>query len=323
MSLFDKTEKAGKYVAELQIGGKTDWYYRVLEVNKKKKKNGGEYLTLLLMDKTGKIPAKVWENSEDVLKIIQPGRIHRVSGDVTEFNQKKEIHVQRLRPISSTDRDVNESDYVETATFDTAGYFSQMITSLLGEISNPHLRRLVEEFALEYGDAFREHYGAQKIHHAHPGGLLEHTATLIKLALLVSPVYELDKELVAVGALLHDIGKLAEFKTQPAPETTLEGGLLGHIILGHVFFLKLKDKIEGFPEELSVKIQHLIVSHHGEKGFGSPEVPKTAEAYVLHLMDMLDSRMNIFSELVRTADSGRLFSEFSTSLGSRILVDKK
>ena len=73
MSLFDKTEKAGKYVAELQIGGKTDWYYRVLEVNKKKKKNGGEYLTLLLMDKTGKIPAKVWENSEDVLKIIPAG----------------------------------------------------------------------------------------------------------------------------------------------------------------------------------------------------------------------------------------------------------
>ena len=117
--------------------------------------------------------------------------------------------------------------------------------------------------------------------------------------------------------------RLPNSRLNRRPKRPWKGGLLGHIVLGHAFFLKLKDKIEGFPEELSVKIQHLIVSHHGEKEFGSPEVPKTAEAYVLHLMDMLDSRMNIFSELVRTADSGRLFSEFSTSLGSRILVDKK
>jgi 3'-5' exoribonuclease len=323
MTLFAKTDEPAKHVADFKIGEKVDWYYRLLDVSKKRKKDGGEYLTLVFMDKTGKIPAKIWENTDEVLKVLQAGRIYRVNGEVTEFGQKKEIRVLRLRPMTDADREVDETDYIETASFDTTAVFGQMIASLESEISNPFLGKLVEEFVREYGDVFRNHYGAQKIHHAYLGGLLEHTAALIKTVFLIAPIYGFDKELLAIGALLHDIGKVAEFKIHPAPETTLEGGLLGHIVLGNTFFLELKNRIKDFPEELTVKIQHLIISHHGEKEFGSPEVPKTPEAYALHILDMLDSRMNIFRELARTGETGKLFSDFSNSLGTRILIDKK
>ena len=323
MTLFDKMDEPVKHIADFKIGGKVDWYYRLIDVSKKRKKDGGEYLTLVFMDKTGKIQAKIWENADDVLKVIQAGHIYRVNGEITEFSQKKEIRVLRIRPVSDADREMDEKDYVEAAPFDTAVVFGQMIASLQSEISNPFLLKLIEEFVREYGDVFRNHYGAQKIHHAYPGGLLEHTAALIKIVFLIAPIYGFDKELLAIGALLHDIGKVAEFKIHPAPDTTLEGGLLGHIVLGNTNFLELKNRIKDFPEELTVKIQHLIISHHGEKEFGSPEVPKTPEAYALHILDMLDSRTNIFREVARTGEAGKLFSDFSNSLGTRILVDRK
>ena len=107
----------------------------------------------------------------------------------------------------------------------------------------------------------------------------------------------MNKEILVTGALFHDIGKLFEFSVVPSLSITIEGGLAGHIVLGNNILLELASEIEGFPRGILLQIQHLILSHHGEKEYGSPEIPKTREAFAMHIIDLMDSKMAIFSEL--------------------------
>jgi 3'-5' exoribonuclease len=274
------------------------------------------------MDKTGRIPAKIWENAESYLKLLQEGEVYRTIGYVNEFMNKKEIKIDIMNPVPPGDKDYDEADFVEEAPFDTDDYFNKMIELLKASITNNYLLQVIDLYILDYKEKFKIHYGAQKIHHAYPGGLLKHTYSMMELALQVARHYSLDKEVLLLGVLFHDIGKIFEFETSPTVDLTMAGGLVGHIIIGNRIFLELSNKIEGFPQDLSLKIQHLIISHHGEKEFGSPEVPRTPEAFALHVIDLLDSKINIIAEAVRSAEGKSLFSEYLHPLGRRIYIDK-
>lgn len=323
MNLFEKPPAKTRFIESLQNGENVNWYYRVQEIVKKKTKNGDYFLDLTVMDKSGRMPAKIWNNVDEFYKLIQAGEIYKISGEIKDYKGKNQITINHLRAITTNDTDMNRDDYNEAPPFDSAALLAKMFSLLAANLTNPHLLQLVELFKEEYGPALQQAYGAQKIHHAFAGGLLQHTYSILEMALALAPHYSLDKELVLVGALFHDIGKTAEFKTQPALATTLEGGLLGHVVISLTIFLNLKNKIAAFPAVLSAHIQHLIVSHHGEKEFGAPEVPKTCEAYLLHILDLLDSRMNIFSEQLKSGDGQKLFSEFNQALGTRILLAKE
>ena len=322
MNLFDKSQGGPRLIDSLQIGENVSWFYRVQEVAKKKTKNGDDFLDLVLMDKSGRLPAKIWSKVEEYHQLLRPGEVYKFSGEVRGYRGKMQLTVNHLRAVAAGDPGFAAADFSETPQFDCAALLDETASLLRDNISDPFLRRLSDRFQEEYGPVFAQAYGAQKIHHAYAGGLLQHTHALLKMVLAIAPLYGLDKELLLIGALFHDIGKTAEFKTQPALETTLAGGLLGHLVISLTIFLDMKRSIPDFPEPLSVRIQHLIVSHHGEKEFGSPEVPKTPEAYLLHLLDLLDSRMNIFSEQLKAGEANKLFSDFNQALGTRILLDK-
>ncbi len=321
MNLFDSQTK--KFIKELQVGQQVDAYYKLQALEKRLKKDGTSFLAIELMDKTGKIPAKIWDNAEASLKILKPGNVYRLKGYVNEYMNKKEIKVDSIRPVSTSDKDFDAGDFVEKSNFDTGALFSQLIETVKSNLTRPYYLQLVDGFAAAYGDKFKNHYGAQKIHHAYLGGLLEHTYSMVKLAVFIAGHYSLDKELLVIGTLFHDVGKIFEFTITPVPQATMQGGLVGHIVLGNAIFLELKNKIQGFPEELSCKIQHLIISHHGEKEFGSPEVPMIPEAYALHVIDLLDSRVKIMEEAIKNSETGGLFSDYINALGRRLYVEKK
>jgi 3'-5' exoribonuclease len=323
MNLFEKPPAKTLFIDSLQSGDTVNCYYRVQEIVKKKTKNGDDFLDLTVMDKTGRMPAKIWNNVGEYYKLIKAGEIYKISGEIKDYKGKKQITISHLRAIAANDMDFNQADYNEAPPFDSAALLEQMFSLLAANLTDPHLLQLVGFFKEEYGPSLLQAYGAQKIHHAFAGGLLQHTFSLLEMALALAPHYGLDKELLLIGALFHDIGKTAEFKTRPALETTLEGGLLGHVIISLTIFINFKNRIVDFPPDLSTRIQHMIVSHHGEKEYGAPEVPKTREAYLLHLLDLLDSRMNIFSEQMKSGDSQKLFSEFNQALGTRILLAKE
>lgn len=316
MSLFDNIND--RYVKDLKVGVKVDWYYKLAAVSKRTKRDGGLYLALELMDKTGKIPAKVWSNVDACLKLLKEGEVYRIAGSVNEYMSKREIKVDGVKAINPADKDFNEADFMEQAGFDTEALFNGMIDALRANIENPHLLLLIDLFVKRYKEKFKTHYGAQKIHHAYLGGLLKHTKSMLDLALFVGRHYSLDTDLLLTGVLFHDVGKMFEFKISPAVSLTAEGGLLGHLVIGSRIFSELSGQIDGFPEDLSLKISHLIVSHHGEKEFGSPEVPKIPEAFALHAIDLLDSKLNIMSEAIEGLESKDLFTEYLYPLGRRL-----
>jgi 3'-5' exoribonuclease len=322
MNLFDKSPGAPRLIASLQIGENVNWFYRVQEVSKKKTKNGDDFLDLVLMDKSGRLPAKIWNKVEEYHQLLRPGEVYKFSGEVRDYRGKLQVTVNHLRAVAAGDPGFDVKDFDETPQFDSTALLAETFSLLREHLSDPFLLQLSDRFQEEYGTVFGQAYGAQKIHHAYAGGLLQHTHALLKMILAIAPQYGLNKELLLIGALFHDIGKTAEFRTQPALETTLTGGLLGHLVISLTIFLEIKRSIPDFPEPLSVRIQHLIVSHHGEKEFGSPEVPKTPEAYLLHLLDLLDSRLNIFSEQLKAGEAMKLFSDYNQALGTRILLDK-
>ncbi|MGE5343892.1 MAG: 3'-5' exoribonuclease YhaM family protein [Candidatus Omnitrophota bacterium] len=329
MSLFENMKNRHdrapqkKLINEFQVGDRIDTYVKASGIVKRCKKDGCPYLTLDLTDKTGKIAAKIWDNADHYYKFICEGGIYRISGIVGEYMNQKDVRIDALACISDSDTDFDESDFIEKPPFDTEDVFNRMMETLTSNLTSPHLRQLVKMFAEEYGGTFKNHYGAQKIHHAYIGGLLKHTHSMIELAIVCADHYALDKELLIIGALFHDLGKLFEFNIQPAVGTTFEGGLLGHLVIGNIKFLELQNRIEGFPNDLSCKIQHLIISHHGEKEFGSPEVPKIPEAFVLNILDLLDSRLNIVEETIKSADNKGLFSEYVQALGRRLYIPPK
>lgn len=317
MNLFKNIER--RWIQEINVGEQLDEFYRIVEINKRLKRDGAPFLTLVLMDKTGRAPAKVWENVEKYQSLIRDGEIYRVTGLVTEYKGQKEIRIDRIN-TPPNGSEIKMEDFTEEAAFDTESLFDGMMTLVKKHLSNPHVIQLTELFAAEYKTAFKSHYGAQKIHHAYLGGLLEHTHSIIKLAIQLADHYSLNKDILLTGALFHDSGKMFEFTTAPAVGMTLEGGLLGHLIIGNDLFNRLKSQIPDFPDELAVMIRHLIISHHGEREFGSPEIPKTREAYALHVLDLLDSKLKIFDQVIDGADKNQLFSDYIPVLERRIFI---
>ncbi len=310
-------------IKDFETGKKINGYYKIQNINKRVKKNGEPFLTLTLMDKTGKIQAKIWDAVEYYFKLINIGEIYKINGNINEYNNKKDLKIDKLSTVSQDDKNFNSEDFIEQASFNTEKLFDEMISTIKLNLKNKYLLELTDLFIEKFKDQFKKHYGAQKIHHAYMGGLLEHTYSIIKLVIPISEQYSIDKELLLIGTLFHDIGKIYEFDIEPSINTTLKGGLIGHIVLGNNIFIELKNKINDFPEDLSTKIQHLIISHHGEKEFGSPEIPKTCEALTLNIIDLLDSKIRIFKEEIENSETKGIFSDYLPVLNRRILVSDK
>ncbi len=318
MDLFNQGKKL---IEDLKAGDRLDGFCKVIGLEKRNKKDGDPFLMLVLLDKTGKIKAKVWSNVKKYYALLKPGEIYKFTGTVTEYKGELDARISGIEKAAP--EEYNVADFVEKASFDTDALVIEIKEILKNNISNPKVNELIELFFKKYENDLKFHYGAMNIHHAYPGGLLKHTSALIKLAVFIAEQYNLNKDILITGALFHDVGKIFEFSVVPSLKMTIEGGLVGHLVLGNNILIDLASEINDFPKGILLQIQHLILSHHGEKEYGSPEVPKTKEAFAMHIIDLLDSKMAIFSELQDKSDSKELFSDFAHVLGRRILINDK
>lgn len=278
-------------IATLEVGQNVTGVFLVTHKDIRQKKGGDHFLSLTLADRTGDIDAKMWDNVEKVMDTFERDGFVRVKGVPQIHLNKLQFTIHTLQAVVDTEVDLAEFFPASARNPD------EMFAELRGHIeamTNPHLKSLLNAIFDDAGLArrFKKAPAAKSIHHAWLGGLLEHVLSLCSLCKLVGPHYpQVDLDLVMTGAILHDIGKIDELNYERGFSYSDEGQLLGHILIGLRIIHDKLALLPEFPPRLRTLVEHLVASHHGTLEFGSPKVPMTAEAMLLHHLDNLDSKM--------------------------------
>lgn len=258
-------------------------------------RNGKSYMDLELADSSGSMVAKVWADSPAMTGQFEAHQFIKFRGAVKNYRDQLQLSIDACRVANDQDRNdgFDESLLVPSTKEDIGDLWARLCRLLEEKVGRPVLRRLARETLEAHGPALREHPAAKAMHHAYRGGLLEHVVSMAELADKVCDHYrDVDRDLVLVGVLFHDLGKLRELGAMPANDYTLEGRLVGHVVIGRDLLRDRCLAIDGFPEDLRLLLEHMVLSHQGKKEFASPVEPMTPEALVLHFIDDLDSKLN-------------------------------
>jgi 3'-5' exoribonuclease len=280
------------FVSDIKDRSQVDSVFLVREKIMAMAKNGKPYLTLKLMDKSGEVDGKVWDNVDLIASGFEKDDFITIRAKATVYLGKLQLVIADLKKVP--DEEVALADFLPEA----ARAIDDMVTelaSLLDTITDSHLKRLLAAFFddSELMALYKTAPAAKGMHHVYLGGLLEHSLAVAKLVDRIVPLYEgVNRDLLIAGALLHDVGKVREMTYSRSFDYTDEGKLLGHITIGVEMLQEKIIGIGGVPQELSMLLKHMLLSHHGQYDFGSPKRPKTVEATILNYLDDLDSKIN-------------------------------
>jgi len=304
--------------------GKFQSTFLVVSKQLRPKKSGGDFLALVLGDRTGTLEAKMWDNIAQFDKGFQADDVVAVKGYVNRFNGRPQIIVESIVRVEPDK--VDFGDFLPKTTKDIDEMWGQLL-GYLGQIENPHLRGLVEAFVNDEAIAasYRLAPAAKTMHHAFIGGLLEHVLSLMGLCEATSAHYpQVDRDLLYTGAFLHDIGKIHELSYARSFGYTTAGQLLGHMVIELGMVAEKIRGLEGFPAELKILLEHVLISHHGAYEFGSPKLPMCPEALLLHYLDDLDSKMeSMRAQFAREADNGGPWTSYNPALARPLLNPRK
>lgn len=255
-------------------------------------KNGKPYLTLRLMDKSGEVDCKVWDNVDAIAAQFDKDDFIAVRSKASVYLGKLQLVISELRKVPETE--VVLGDFLPETERDIQEMVSQL-GALVETLAEPHLKMLMATFLQDepFMAQFRSAPAAKGMHHVYLGGLLEHSLSVARLVDSIVPLYTgLNRDLLVVGALLHDVGKVREMSYYRSFDYTDEGKLLGHITIGVEMIQEKIATLPAFPPELAMLLKHMLLSHHGQYEFGSPKRPKTLDATILNYLDDLDSKIN-------------------------------
>ncbi len=307
---------------ELTDGTEIDQVLLVREAERRRRRDGGDYLRLLLGDRTGAVPCMVWEELGEIEELARAGTPVTVSGRFTVHPRfGPQINLRGLSealPGSYSPEDLHDGPARSAALMEAE------IAELIETIQEPHLRLLLDR-ALGAGSELWARYrvapAAKYYHQAYAHGLLEHCLGVAQAVSAISATFPgIDRDIAVTGALLHDIGKLEAYTEGGGGDQVIDltdaGRLHGEIALGYYLIRRMIEGIAGFPAELAQALGHIILSHHGSLEHGSPVVPCTREATLVHMIDNLGGRLGSFDRLEKELAPGRRWSQFDRAIGS-------
>ena len=291
---FTETEKAGL----------VEGFALVKTCDKKSAKNGTFYLDIKLGDKDNEMVAKMWDFREDMQTLPEVNTVIKIRGTIQQYNGNDQFIIQRMRPATEDEFDM--ADFVKTSDYSGNDMLDSIIR-LVNDFEDEELKMVVLSMLRDNQERILTFPAAEKLHHAMTGGLLYHTLSIVRLAECVCGIYPcIDRELLLSGAILHDIAKMREYTVNGAGIVdghTLEGMLLGHLVMGAEDVGRKCDELEITPEKKYL-LQHMLISHHGKLEFGAAVRPSFIEAEVLSQLDLFDANMYEMAEAVGGVKSG-------------------
>ncbi len=292
-------------VSDMNLGDEIEGFFVLTSVSRRSTAAGKTYLTGTLSDRSGSMEMVAWDYSGEIGP-EDNGKVVKVRGRVSEYRSDRQFSAQRIR-LADTKDEYRPEDLVPAAPVDRDAELRE-IDALIDSLHDEDYRHLAAEALRRHRESFSLIPAAKSVHHSFLGGLLMHTPDMLHIADFLSGQYAevINRDLLLCGTLLHDMAKAREFSLSPlglAVDYSLEGQLLGHTVMGAQETAALAEELN-LPKEKSLLLQHMILSHHGEPEFGAAVRPMCAEAELLHLIDMIDSRMEIYAETFTTLPSG-------------------
>lgn len=273
-------------------------------------RNGSDFLTLKLTDKTGTVAGRVWDNAVEISQSVPVKTPVMVRGRTETFRDELQIQIQEISPLAL--QEIDPSDFLPVSPADPDDLYRKL-KKLLAGVQRPPLQQLMKHILSDHAlmNRFRLAPAAKSMHHAYLHGLLEHSVSVAGLVSRICDHYpELDRDLLISGAFLHDVGKVEEYIYDLCIDYSDSGRLLGHMVLGLEILEEKIRTMRSFPSQESILLKHLILSHHGEAEFGAVKLPMTREGFVLHFADDLDAKMNMLSRIL--TESGEADSAWTS-----------
>lgn len=300
---------------ELKAGDKFNGFAIVKDFAESRTKNNETFYSMVLADKSGSLQAKVWPNViKGTVKIIVGEPLHIVA-DVTEFRGNKQLKIANYRNVTEQD-DFNIDDLIKSAPY-SENELKRKIYKYLENMDDFIYKAITTAVFEEYKQEYMQYPAAAKNHHAFKNGLAYHVVSMLQVAESIANIENeayatIDKDLLYAGVILHDVAKVMEYSGYENTQVTIPGMLLGHIPLGAIIIhnaaKKLKSQLPNWSENDHLKVmklQHLVLSHHGKQEWGSPVVPHLLESELLHHIDMIDSRVNMITEGLKNTEKGQ------------------
>ncbi|MCF7805413.1 MAG: HD domain-containing protein [Candidatus Marinimicrobia bacterium] len=290
-------------IKNFRTGDSIKGFYQLTQMNRRTTRKGDAFLDCVLSDKTGSVSAKWWNVPEAAFDWLNPGIVVAVTGEVEEYNDARQLVVEQITPAKEGQVEKFGwafSDIVPSTTYDPDQMWEK-VQEIIDSFEEEHLQKLVRRIYHDFEEEIATHPGSVSHHHLYRGGFLEHVWSLTQLGEFVADHYfELDRDLFLAGLFLHDIGKLLEIKSDFERQYTDEGQFIGHIVLGRDLVREtVEDYFPEFPDDLLIRLEHVILAHQEEPAMGSPKRPATLEALAVAMLDRFDTRMEQFLMTLR------------------------